>query len=68
MLLSFGKSLTCVWFHRFRSLFRLIFVVIPLLAIAEKLLSTIIGKLPIDWRGILQKFFRTPFTIIGKLS
>lgn len=25
MLLSFGKSLTCVWLHRFRSLFRLFF-------------------------------------------
>ena len=59
-LLSFADSLTCVWFHRFRSLFRLIFVVIPLLAIAEKLLSTIIGKLPTVWRGILQKIFQPP--------
>ena len=57
-LLSFADSLTCVWLHRFRSLFRLIFVVIPLLAIAEKLLSTIIGKLPTVWRGILQQFLQ----------
>lgn len=65
VLLSFDNSLTCVWFHRFRSLFRLFFSVIPLWATAEKLLSTIIGKLPTVWRGILQEFFQTPFTIYG---
>ena len=41
------------------------FSVIPLLTIAEKLLSTIIGKLPTVWRGVLQEFFQTPFTIYG---
>ena len=65
MLLFFGNSLTCVWFHRFRSLFRLIFVVIPLWETARKILSTIIGKLPTVWRGILQNFLY-PLTIIGK--
>ena len=46
----------------------LVISVIPLWASAEKLLSTIIGKLLTVWRGILQKFFRTPFTIYGHLQ
>ena len=64
-LLSFADSLTCVWVHRFSLLISFIFSVIPLWATAEKLLSTIIGKLPTVWRGILQEFFQTPFTIYG---
>ena len=58
VLLSFVDFLTCVWFHRFHSLFRLFFSVIPLWASAEKLLSTIIGKIPTVWRGILQQFLQ----------
>lgn len=42
--------------------------VIPLWETAGKILSTIIGKLPTVWRGILQKIFQIPFTIYGHLQ
>ena len=67
VLLPFENSLTCVWFNHFSLLISFVFSVIPLWETAEKILSTIIGKLPTFWRGILQEFFHTPFTIYGHL-
>lgn len=46
-LLSFEKSLTCVWFHRFRSLFRLFFQI------------SLYGQQPRNFSLLLLESFKT---------
>ena len=67
-LLSFADSLTCVWFHRFRSLFRLFFQLSLYGQQLRNFTLPLVGKLPTVWRGILHEFFQTPFTIYVRSS